>query len=107
MKQHKKHQQQKNKKTGTEKKAYDKAMLFQAAALTVGSFAFLVAACVALSGMGFFHMIKGWTVPKGRVIAGVISQEGQITEIPDGEIRFRVNSDVVFDNSYEIGRAHV
>ncbi len=63
----------------------------------------LVVAAVALSSLGFFHMIGGWFIPRGEVRTGVIAEKGQIEELGDKEIVYRVNSDVVFEHTYAQG----
>ena len=63
----------------------------------------LIVAGFALSSLGFFHMIGGWFTPRGEVIVGTISEEGQIKELGDKEIVYRINSDVVFDNVFSKG----
>lgn len=63
----------------------------------------LIVAGFALSSLGFFHMIGGWFIPRGEVIVGTISEEGQIKELGDKEIVYRINSDVVFDNVFSKG----
>ena len=67
------------------------------------SFLMLIVAGTVLSKMGFFHMLAGWTLPRGTAKPGVISTQGEISSIPDGEIRFRLNTEIVFDNSYSQG----
>jgi len=63
----------------------------------------LIVAGFALSGLGFFHMIGGWFIPRGEVIVGVISEEGQIEKLGDKDIVYRINSDVVFENVFSQG----
>ncbi len=63
----------------------------------------LVVATIALSSLGFFHMIGGWFIPRGEVRQGVISEKGQIEELGGKEIVYRVNSDAVFEHTYSQG----
>ncbi len=77
--------------------------LMQASIMLLASCLVLSIAFFALSSLGFFHMLAGLTVPRGLVKPGVISTENQITSIPEGEIRYRLNTDVYFDNLYGRG----
>ncbi|MBQ9551605.1 MAG: hypothetical protein IJU96_02470 [Clostridia bacterium] len=56
-----------------------------------------------LAQLGFFHMLWGLAIPRATPYQGVISQENQITEVPKGELRFRLNDEVVFKNAYGKG----
>ena len=85
----------------TEKKPNKKVR--QAAIMLSASCLLLVIATVALSSLGFFHMIGGWFIPRGTVQVGVISEKGQIESLDGKEIVYRVNSDVVFENTYTQG----
>ncbi len=73
------------------------------AVLAVVSVVFLVFATGLLVRLGFFHMLGGLAIPKAKPYQGVIAQENQITAVPDGELRFRLNDDIVFKNSYGKG----
>ncbi|HBL40954.1 MAG TPA: hypothetical protein DDY98_05025 [Ruminococcaceae bacterium] len=53
--------------------------------------------------LGFFHMLGGLAIPKAKPYRGVISQDNQVTSVPSGELRFRLNDDIVFKNSYGKG----
>lgn len=75
----------------------------QATIMLVASVLVLSIAVVALNAMGFFHMLAGLGIPRGMVKPGVIFAENQITEIPEGEIRYRLNTDVIFENLYGHG----
>ncbi len=75
----------------------------QATAMLSVSCVLLVVAAVALNGLGFFHMIGGWFIPRGEVKFGVISEKNQIESLGDKEIVYRVNSDVVFEHTYAQG----
>ncbi|MBQ5825447.1 MAG: hypothetical protein IIW48_11660 [Clostridia bacterium] len=77
--------------------------LKQATAMLSASCVLLVVAAVALSGLGFFHMIGGWFIPRGEVKVGVISEKNQIESLGDKQIVYRVNSDVVFEHTYAQG----
>ena len=85
----------------SEKKPNKKVV--QAAVMLSASCLLLVIAAVALNSLGFFHMIGGWFIPRGEVIQGVISEKGQIEDLGDKEIVYRVNSEVVFENTYAQG----
>ena len=74
-----------------------------AAALAAFSVIFLSLAVWMLVQLGVVHMLWGLAIPKAKPYHGVISQENQITEIPKGELRFRLNDEVVFKNSYGKG----
>ena len=74
-----------------------------AAVLAVFSVLLLSLAIFLLVQLGFFHMIGGLAVPRAKPSPGVIAQENQITEIPEGELRFRLNDDVFFKNAYAKG----
>lgn len=63
----------------------------------------LVIATVALSSLGFFHMIGGWFVPRGEVRVGVITEENQIASLGNKDIVYRVNNNVVFDHPFTQG----
>ncbi len=75
----------------------------QVAILAAASVVFLSLAVWMLAQMGFFHMIAGLAIPKATPFQGVISEENQITDVPDGQLRFRLNDDIVFKNSYGKG----
>ncbi len=75
----------------------------QAAIMLSASCLLLVVAAVALSSLGFFHMIGGWFIPRGSVTQGVISEKGQITSLDGKDIVYRINSDVVFENTFSQG----
>ena len=64
---------------------------------------FLTLTVWMLAQLGFFHMIAGMAIPRAKPSQGVISQEGQITEVPEGQLRFRLNHDAVFKNAYAKG----
>ncbi len=74
--------------------------VMQASIMLAVSSLVLAIAVVSLSSLGFFHMLAGFTIPRGVVKQGVISEKNQITQIPEGEIRYRLNKDIVFDNLY-------
>ena len=93
-----KHKKEKTKITLAEAKKNPK--IVQASIMLAASCAVLAIAVFALNSLGFFHMIAGFTIPRGTVKQGVIYEENQITSIPEGEIRYRLNTDVVFDNLY-------
>ncbi len=97
----------KHKKDNTEKKARitladakNNPKIMQASIMLLASCVVLAIAVFALNALGFFHMIAGFTIPRGAVKYGVINEKHQITEIPEGEIRYRLNTDIIFDNLY-------
>ena len=71
--------------------------------MAVASVVFLSLAVWMLVQLGFFHMIAGLAIPKSESQQGVISQENQISEVPEGQLRFRLNNDIVFKNAYGKG----
>lgn len=73
------------------------------AVMAVLSIVFLTVAVSLLIQLGFFHMLGGLAIPKAKPYQGVISQENQVTSVPEGELRFRLNDDIVFKNSYGRG----
>ncbi len=75
----------------------------QASIMLSASCVVMVIALVALNSLGFFHMLVGWTIPRGTVKQGVIFEKNQVESIPDGEIRYRLNTNVVFENLYSQG----
>ncbi len=80
------------------REAFKDPKVKQATIMLSASCVVLVIALVALNSLGFFHMIVGWTIPRGAVKQGVIFEQNQVTEIPEGEIRYRLNTNVSFDN---------
>lgn len=95
----KKHQKE-NKAKITFAEAKKNPKIVQASIMLMASCAVLVIAFFALNSLGFFHMIAGMTIPRGTVKLGVISEKNQITSVPEGEILYRLNTDVYFDNLY-------
>ncbi len=75
----------------------------QATVMLGASCVVMLIALVALNSLGFFHMIAGWTIPRGTVKRGVIFENNQVTSIPDGEIRYRLNTSISFENLYSRG----
>lgn len=98
MKKHKKNKEEKVKMTFAEAKKDPK--IVQASIMLMASCVVMAIAIFALNALGFFHMIAGFTIPRGAVKYGVINEKNQITTIPEGEIRYRLNTDVIFDNLY-------
>lgn len=74
-----------------------------AAVLAAMSVLFLALTVWMLAQLGFFHMIWGLAIPRAKPHPGVISQENQITAVPRGELRFRLNDDITFKNAYGKG----
>lgn len=74
---------------------------------------FSVTACIALillavllAKVGFFNMLGGLFVPRGEVKIGTIPiNDGlaDVENIPEGEIRFRINKTVTFSDGYAQG----
>ncbi len=72
-----------------------------------------VTACIAvillavlLVKLGFFNMVGGLFVPRGEVEIGTIPiSDGleDVENIPEGEIRFRINKTVTFTDGYAQG----
>lgn len=95
---------QKHKAEKQNKKSFAKILkepkVMQAAIMLAVSSLVLAIAVFSLNSLGFFHMLAGFTIPRGAVKQGVIYEKDQITEIPEGEIRYRLNTDIVFDNLY-------
>ncbi|MBQ2964719.1 MAG: hypothetical protein IJE14_08660 [Clostridia bacterium] len=95
---------QKNKAEKFNKKSFAQMLkepkVMQAAIMLAVSSLVLAIAVFSLNSLGFFHMLAGFTIPRGAVKQGVIYEKNQITEIPEGEIRYRLNTDIVFDNLY-------
>jgi hypothetical protein len=61
---------------------------------------------VILARAGFFNMVSGLFVPNGEVRVGTIPiSDGldDVKEIPEGEIRFRLNKTVTFTDGYAQG----
>ncbi len=77
--------------------------IVQATVMLGVSCLFMVVAVIALSSLGFFHMIGGWFVPRGEIRVGVISENNQITSLGDKDIVYRVNNNVVFEHPYTQG----
>lgn len=86
-----------------EKKQKRNPILVRATVMFSISGLLLIVAGFALSSLGFFHMIGGWFIPRGEVIVGVISEEGQIKTLDDKDIVYRMNSDVVFEHVFSQG----
>lgn len=75
----------------------------QATIMLSASVVVLIIAIISLNSLGFFHMIAGVAIPRGMVKPGVIFENNQITQIPEGEIRYRLNTEIMFDNLYSRG----
>lgn len=83
--------------------AQKKPNLFRAAVLLTVSASMLIFTVIVLRGMGFHHMIAGMFIGDGVVRHGVIREDGQITKIPEGEVKYRMNRNIVFDNAWVRG----
>lgn len=67
---------------------------------------FVILLAVALAYLGFFNMVGGLFVPRGEVITGTLPVTGGFNEtdiIPEGEIKYRINKEVTFENGYSKG----
>lgn len=95
----KKAQKTKNKKIDF-KLALKDPKVRQASIMLSASCVVMLIALIALNSLGFFHMMVGWTIPRGAVKQGVIFEKNQVESIPEGEIRYRLNTNVVFENLY-------
>jgi len=66
----------------------------------------LILLAVMLVHFGFFNMLSGMFVPRGEVKVGTIPiSDGlnDVKHIPKGEVKYRLNKTVTFENGYVQG----
>ncbi len=63
----------------------------------------LIAATTALDTLGYFNWIRWSFVPEGTVEQGTLNSKDEIDEIPDGEIRYKLNKTVTFKRPFSKG----
>ncbi len=89
-------------KTKTEENKSRDPKVVHAAVMLAISCVFIVAAIIALNGLGFFHLASGLFIPRGNVVQGSISED--LPE-PSGndDFNYYVNSNVYFKHEYARG----
>lgn len=73
--------------------------------ISVTACIFVILLAVALANFGFFNMVQGLFIPRGEVLDGTLPIAGSLgdKDIPVGEIKFRINKEIIFENGYAKG----